>query len=187
MVGYQVYRNDEHVATVSGCYYADTGLTPNTAYRYKVFSVDGMGFVSQSGTDSVLAEVRTSIQPSPLTVRIVRPLPDAVLSGVSELEVQVDSGSGNVHHIVMTTIDGDLFGGDNSPMPYVRRLFTANWMNGTHILRVYAADDTGAAGYAEVAFTTMNSPEAPDPAVALPASPERRLVEPAWREEGGIM
>src|SRR3989344_3657659 len=53
VAGYRVYRNGIQVATASGTFYSDTGLTPSTAYSYYVIAYDAAGNLSpQSNTAS---------------------------------------------------------------------------------------------------------------------------------------
>ncbi|MBO8173606.1 MAG: hypothetical protein H0Z33_17195 [Bacillaceae bacterium] len=49
--GYYVYRNDQRIATVTGSvYYSDSGLMPDTEYRYEVAAFDHDGNVSEKST-----------------------------------------------------------------------------------------------------------------------------------------
>lgn len=44
--GYDVYRNGTRLATTAATNFADTGLTPNTTYSYRVRALDGSGNAS---------------------------------------------------------------------------------------------------------------------------------------------
>ena len=48
VAGYQVFRNGSQIAATSATSYADTGLSPSTAYSYTVAAYDAAGNVSLS-------------------------------------------------------------------------------------------------------------------------------------------
>jgi chitodextrinase len=50
VAGYRVFRNGNQIATPSTPNYTDTGLTPNTAYSYRVAAYDAAGNVSAQST-----------------------------------------------------------------------------------------------------------------------------------------
>lgn len=58
--GYQIYRDDELIATTPFPVYTDTGLSSDTAYDYEVVAIDASGNTSSR---SVTASVTTSAEP----------------------------------------------------------------------------------------------------------------------------
>jgi len=169
VVAYRVLRNGTEVATVDTHFFSDTSAVPQTDYAYTIHSIDGVGRVS-GGTQAVLNTVTTSVDPSPLSASITSPTDGATVSEVVPIRVVVASSSGSTPRVTLT-IDGDMFGGPNSPVPYERNLYTRNLSDGRHVLRAYASDAAGGSAYAEVIIHVANEPEAPEPDPALPAFP----------------
>ncbi|WP_394327626.1 discoidin domain-containing protein [Paenibacillus macquariensis] len=61
VVGYQVFRGSTQVGTPTGTTFNDTGLTPSTAYSYKVKAIDAAGNLS---ANSNTATATTSSTPT---------------------------------------------------------------------------------------------------------------------------
>lgn len=82
VTGYEIYRNNNKIATITGVSYGDTGLTASTAYSYLVKAFDGAGNISSSSnTASAVTQA-----PSYSTGNISGTVFDqggSVLSGVS--------------------------------------------------------------------------------------------------------
>lgn len=67
---YHIYRNDRHVGTAKEMIYTDTGLTPDTEYRYKVTAV------TEGGVESLpSAEIRLKTMPSSQGTGPYKPFP----------------------------------------------------------------------------------------------------------------
>lgn len=64
VTGYRVFRNGTQVGTPTGNTYTDTGLTPNTAYSYRIAAVDAAGNVSPQSTAASLTTLPDSTVPS---------------------------------------------------------------------------------------------------------------------------
>ncbi|MEC0201394.1 glycosyl hydrolase family 8 [Paenibacillus lautus] len=67
---YHIYRNDRHVGTTKEITYIDTGLTPDTEYRYKVTAVTAGGVESLPS-----AEIRLKTMPSSQCTGPYKPFP----------------------------------------------------------------------------------------------------------------
>ncbi|MCV4230919.1 glycosyl hydrolase family 8 [Virgibacillus sp. LDC1] len=67
---YHIYRNDRHVGTTKEITYIDTGLTPDTEYRYKVTAVSAGGVESLPS-----AEIRLKTMPSSQGTGPYKPFP----------------------------------------------------------------------------------------------------------------
>jgi hypothetical protein len=102
-VGYAVFRDGERVATVSRTAYHDLGLSPNTAYRYRIASLDWSGDLYPSA-ESI--QVRTKTPP---------PRPPRPQVSITELKpISAEQGWGSLRTNtnctgLPITIDGEVF------------------------------------------------------------------------------
>ncbi len=86
---YRVYRNDVEIATTSTSSFADTGLSPVTAYRYFVRGVTGAGLSDPSATITVTT-------PNMLSLSLARLIDPASRSYLMVRDVEFDS-AGNIY------------------------------------------------------------------------------------------
>lgn len=73
VVGYDVYRNDSKIATVSTTYFEDNNLTPETPYLYKVCAFDEIRNLSDDSDTIQISTLEDTTPPeSPRSVKINR-------------------------------------------------------------------------------------------------------------------
>lgn len=65
VVGYDIYRNDVMLITSTTATFGDTGLTPGTAYLYKIIAKDAAGNVSTAVTVTVTTPAAATSTPTP--------------------------------------------------------------------------------------------------------------------------
>ena len=73
VIGYDVYRNDSKIATVSTTYFEDKNLTPETSYIYKVCAFDEIRNLSDYSDTIQISTLEDTTPPeSPRSVKINR-------------------------------------------------------------------------------------------------------------------
>ena len=92
-VTYAVYRGGVQVATVSGTTYHDTGLAPQTSYKYQVVAIDSAGNQS-AGSTAV-----TATTPAATGTLVYAPTDDAT--------VEINSPTTNFGHSGTLVVDGN--------------------------------------------------------------------------------
>ncbi len=165
VAGYRIYRDGTAVGTSTGTSFQDTGLTPATAYTYRVAAFDAAG---NESAQSAGADATTQSPPAdttPPTVAVTAPTASATVSGSVNVTANASDAIGVTG--VQFLLDGQTLGAEDLSSPYSATWDTTAATNGSHNLSARARDAAGnTTTSAPVPVDVSNTPPQPGAVLA---------------------
>ena len=138
VTGYDVYRGGVQIAAVTTASYANSGLSPATAYSFTIAARDAAGNVSAFSASA--GATTPSVDVIPPSVVITGP-PAGPVSGTVNVTASASDNIGVLS--VQFRLDGQALGAEDLAVPYERSWNTSTASNGPHVLTAVARDAAG--------------------------------------------
>ena len=158
VTGYRVYRDGSLVNTVTVVPVQDSGLTPDTTYRYTVSAIDAAG--NESAQTAAVVASTPAPDTAPPTAAMTAPASGSTVSGT--VTVSANATDNVAVADVDFLLDGVSIGVDPTA-PYSVQWNTTTTSNGPHALSARARDTAGNFGVTSGVVNVMVSNSATPP------------------------